>query len=672
MSELSQKIRNLINITTALGNPTSFDELCAWIVRGAKDIFQTELVGLFLKKERDRFELVEPYTFAVNDNYRQIAVGKGIVGWVAKNGKAAKIPDVHADSRYTPGVEGVNSKVTSPIVFDNHVIGILDVQSRERNTFSDEDEDLLVMYCNLVAIAMNSTVGRDNSRAKIIELKARSERHELIDKIGRTLVEGSDLKSTMKRVVDLVATNLHYTQTAVLLYDEAFDELEVISAFGYGEVDGLRIPLSQGATGYAVRNREVVVIPDVTTDPRYVKGMHQGRSELVVPILSKENILGVIDVESPFLNAFDKEDVRLLELVASYTSGAIGISKREESLKSERSRRYQRELEVKLLSAVGTVLGSAGERDSFFDEALSLLGSILGWKTAAVWTLEPESGQLVLETTVKDRGMKTGTRLKIGSSVPGIAARDNENVLDYAECLFEKGVKRSQMAAPLRDRQEMIAVLHVVGESQIFGRDELTLLTAFARQVSSALTLNRLEHDTSRQIKDLDDRTRRLDLLTRVSRSLTKRLHIDQLLEELLRLCVEAFDLSHCAVLLLDKTKPVLLRQASLGYDDEAPFELAVGEGITGHVAATGVPLLVADVTKDPRYIKGVRGSRAEMAVPLRVFGEIIGVLDAESVEEWAFTEEDLDLFTCFAAQAAVAIHNANLLEKLEASRENI
>jgi GAF domain-containing protein len=136
-----------------------------------------------------------------------------------------------------------------------------------------------------------------------------------------------------------------------------------------------------------------------------------------------------------------------------------------------------------------------------------------------------------------------------------------------------------------------------------------------------------------------------------------------------LRLCVEAFDLSVCAVLLLDESRQSVQRRASVGYDPDAPMVLAVGEGITGHVAATGVPLLVKDVTKDPRYVTGVSGSRSEMAVPLRVFGEVIGILDAESLEESAFDEEDLDLFTCFAAQAAVAIHNADLANKVAAER---
>jgi putative methionine-R-sulfoxide reductase with GAF domain len=68
----------------------------------------------------------------------------------------------------------------------------------------------------------------------------------------------------------------------------------------------------------------------------------------------------------------------------------------------------------------------------------------------------------------------------------------------------------------------------------------------------------------------------------------------------------------------------------------------------------------VPDVSKDPRYVTGVSGGRAEMAVPLKVFGQVIGVLDAESAEPGEFDEQDLDLFASFAAQAAIAIRSAD------------
>jgi putative methionine-R-sulfoxide reductase with GAF domain len=217
------------------------------------------------------------------------------------------------------------------------------------------------------------------------------------------------------------------------------------------------------------------------------------------------------------------------------------------------------------------------------------------------------------------------------------------------------------MAVPLSREGELFAVLHVEREDASFSRSDLGIFSLFADQMMVALNSVDKNNDLERQLQALDDRTRKLDLLTRVTRSLTRKMSVDQLLEELLRLCAEAFELSNCALLLLDKDRSTLSVKASIGYSENAPRILAVGEGITGQVAASGVPILVNDVTKDSRYVTGVRDGRAEMAAPLRVFDEVIGVLDAESSDEGAFDEEDIDLFTSFAAQAAVVIHSMGI-----------
>ena len=243
----------------------------------------------------------------------------------------------------------------------------------------------------------------------------------------------------------------------------------------------------------------------------------------------------------------------------------------------------------------------------------------------------------------------------------------------------------SEMAAPLRFDGEVIGAISVHrGESGAFSQDDLDLLAMLANHAAmSVVNLRnnrRSETETARfealilslkdasqqQLKALDYRARCMDLLNRVMRSLTGLMSIDELLHELLHMCAEAFELSNCALLLKDENNKVLVRRSWVGYDEDAPIRIAFGEGITGHVALTGVPILINDVTSDPRYITGVSSGRAEMAAPLRIFGEVIGVLDAESIEENAFDEEDLDLFTSFAAQAAVAIMSADLTAKLE------
>ncbi len=163
-------------------------------------------------------------------------------------------------------------------------------------------------------------------------LMARLERLELIHRVGKTLIEVPCIEDSIQRVVDTIATTLNYCRTAVLLLDTDIEELDIISAYGYGEVDGLRIPLTQGATGYAARQAESVNIADVTTDPRYVKGINRCRSELAVPIIFDNEVLGVIDVESPEFNAFGAEDVKTLEVIASYAAAAIRHARVRESV----------------------------------------------------------------------------------------------------------------------------------------------------------------------------------------------------------------------------------------------------------------------------------------------------------------------------------------------------
>ncbi len=586
--------------------------------------------------------------------------------------EAFEVPScsLHLSDDKSKPLDDISSELAAPLKYRDETIGTLDLRSPDVSSFDSDDLELLRLWATQVAAALHTTRERDHARARIIELRARSERHDLIHQIGQTFVQEETLQGAMDRVVDMVVTGLNYHRTAVLLHDAELEELEVISSHGYGEVDGLRIPVSQGATGYAVCQGEPVNIPDVTTDPRYVQGIRGGRSELAVPIICHNTIYGAIDVESPVLGAFDQEDVQLLNIVCSYASAAIIAAKRVEDLNLVQRARERLELEVKLLSTVNRALAAVQDSTTLYNGILLLVGDVLGWHDSVIWAVEPESGQLVAEQSRGETDVEVGTHVRVGEGVVGLAAGARGPIVVNAEELRsddEDGpTVRSQMAVPLFDGRELSSVLHITGTNTALTRGDLDLLAAFGAQVSSALTAARLRNNAQKQIRALDDRTRRLDLLNRVARSLTRRLSIDELLEELLRLCAEAFELRVCAVLLLDNDKPALLRKASVGYDETAPMELAIGEGITGHVAATGVPILVTDVTKDPRYVSGVSGSRAEMAAPLRVFGEVIGVLDAESVKEGAFDEEDLDLFTCFAAQAAVAIHNADLADKLE------
>lgn len=624
-----------------------------------------ELVGgtgvrIYLATEAE--QLVLTASEGPMDGPSVLASERGLLGWSATHRATIRVDDINADTRSDASVDGRGALMIFPLQFEGKLLGILVLSRTEGEPFSEEDQQVLSLLAGHASALIACASQREDARAHLIELRARSDRYELIHLVGQTLVERQTLESSMQQVVDMVARHLNYSQTAVLLLDSELEELEVISAYGYGDVVGLRIPLTQGATGYAVRHREPVNIADVTSDPRYVKGIQAGRSELVVPILRGEDVVGVIDVESPVAGAFDNEDVMLLRVVASYASAAIGSSECEENLSAERAARERVEVEARLHSYISRKIGLFGSRQEVFLAGLAALAEIMEWSQGAIYRLEPASGALEL-TAGSPLFDGQPEDIALGKGVAGRAMRGNEPTRSSLAPLApgDAPADRAEMAVPLREQGEPVAVLHVGRQGEPFSRSDLRLLHNFSELLSSALSDAGLRESTITELRKLDDRARRLDLLHRVVRSLTRRLSVDELLDELLRLCAEAFDLSHLALLLLDERRSELRMRASIGYDADAPRTLALGEGITGHVAALGVPILVSDTSKDPRYVPGVRGSRCEMAAPLRVFGELFGVLDAESTEVGSFDEEDLDLFTSFAAQAAVAIRSAEL-----------
>ena len=106
--------------------------------------------------------------------------------------------------------------------------------------------------------------------------------------------------------------------------------------------------------------------------------------------------------------------------------------------------------------------------------------------------------------------------------------------------------------------------------------------------------------------------------------------------------------------------------RAARGYEDVIGKKIPRGRGISGTVFESGKSELVGDVTLDPRYISGVKGGRSEMATPMIVETDVIGVLDAESPEVNFFEAEDLEVFEAFASVAATAVRNARLFRAME------
>ncbi len=153
--------------------------------------------------------------------------------------------------------------------------------------------------------------------------------------------------------------------------------------------------------------------------------------------------------------------------------------------------------------------------------------------------------------------------------------------------------------------------------------------------------------------------------LFELGREVTSVLDLDELLPKIPQLIARLTRFNAFAVYLLDEKTGLLSVAYSVGYPDTVArgLRVKVGEGLVGAAVAEGKPLLVNDVSLDDRYVEAVPGSNAEIVVPLRRKGRVIGALNLLSDTVGQFTEVDEMILRQFGAHVAVAIENARLFE---------
>ncbi|MCU1306195.1 MAG: diguanylate cyclase with sensor [Acidobacteriaceae bacterium] len=135
----------------------------------------------------------------------------------------------------------------------------------------------------------------------------------------------------------------------------------------------------------------------------------------------------------------------------------------------------------------------------------------------------------------------------------------------------------------------------------------------------------------------------------------------DTVLHQILLIVRNYFEVSDCAVLMVDAATHELYVRAENGHPRGSKARFKIGDGIVGHVASSMAPIYVPDVTKEPRYISSDPKTKSEFALPMLVRDEVIAVLDLQSDKVDFFTDDMIGLLAIFAAQAAVALENARL-----------
>ncbi len=325
---------------------------------------------------------------------------------------------------------------------------------------------------------------------------------EVADVVNTTL----DLDTTLHRVAELVRKVIDYEIFSILLLNEKTQELRIRFQVGYAKevAERIVIKVGQGVTGVAAQRREPVLIGDVSQDPSYISGVPNVRSELAVPLIVKNRVIGVINLESPQPDHFTEDHKRLLTLIGSRM--AVGI---ENARLYTRTTRQARTLV--LLNEIARELSSILNLDELLKRVAELLTRLIDYQMFSILLIDPRTEKLQHRFSQR---FKENIHLKhdipLGKGVVGYAARHKEAVLvpdvrkdpRYIQLNPET---RSELAIPLIHKGRVIGVLDLEHTRRgFFTEDHKRTMITLAAQIAIAIENAQLYEQIARQEQRLE------------------------------------------------------------------------------------------------------------------------------------------------------------------------
>jgi sigma-B regulation protein RsbU (phosphoserine phosphatase) len=348
----------LLEVADVVNTTLDLETTLRRVAELVRKVIDYEIFAILLLNERTqelrfRFQLGYPREFAER---ARVKVGEGVTGQAAHRRDAVLVDDVTKEDGYIAAIPNVRSELAIPLIIKNRVIGVIDLEAREPGYFTEDHKRLLTL------IASRMAVGIENA-----QLYTRSTRQArtllLLNEIARELTSILNLDELLKRIGELLSRLIDFHMFSILLIEPGSEKLQHRFSLRFQENIHLKhdIPLGHGIVGYAAQQKEAILVADVSKDARYVNVNPETRSELAVPLIYKDTVIGVLDLEHTKRGFFTDDHRRTVTTLAAQVAIAVENAQlyervAEQERRLERDLALARELQFRLLPAAAPKL----------------------------------------------------------------------------------------------------------------------------------------------------------------------------------------------------------------------------------------------------------------------------------------------------------------------------
>ncbi len=605
-------------------------------------------------QEAEFHELAEPLRFKLTP--------ETAVGMVVSSAAPLMIVNVRGDPRWqeTPLSQHIQSWLGVPLIVRGKVIGLLNLDRRVGEGFSQDEIALAQTFASHAAVAIDKARMFESEERRAAELEA-------LHNASLSLTSSLELEQVLDSILDSAAKLLpHMSDGYIFLYsEEAGGGLQYGASLSVnGRQDDQAIARElRDLTYQAAKSGEILIVSDFKCPcGSDMSGFSLNGALISLPLKAGQEVVGVMDIIYQQPRSFTETEVRLMRLLGD--QAAIAIENAHLYHQAATERRH-----LQLLYDVNREVISSLDYDETLNRAVSLTCQVFGGMMGQAFLYLPESGRLRLSALYGDGPYEHShftqhIEVDLGVGLAGWVAahRQAANVADvrqderwYHVPGLDDGVC-SVISAPIFSGERLFGVLSVMhNQRAAFSNDQLDLLQAICHEVGLALSNTDRYQEVKRRLAEIT-------LIQNLAQIFSRRLELSVLLDEVVKQLYERFNYPLVEIFSLEGDQLTL--QTFRGNSPKV-FKQSIQQGIVGRVARSGEVNFIPDVTKDPEYYCCSPETVAELAVPIFRDEKVVGVINIETHIPDQLTEHDRDLLQVLAGQISVALENAVLYQQV-------
>ncbi|NIM18781.1 MAG: SpoIIE family protein phosphatase [Candidatus Latescibacteria bacterium] len=342
-----KELEFLISSSRLLNSTLHLDPLLRVIMKIVKNAINVEAVSILFWDSKSKELVFELARGRRDKNVRglRISAGEGVVGWVAKNQKPLVVNNVKKDRRFSLDLEKrlglkTHSIISIPLMREGTLIGVVEgVNHKGREPFTRDDLSILLALGDHICTAI------DNARHHR-EADRRRLESELLNDVSVSLGQSISRDEVLKRILASLRKLIRFDAAAIFVVDRKKQELISVLHSGYSArmQERIKLKLDEGLVGWVAKHREGVIVGNCRADKRYINARARTCSEIIAPMLSRDEIIGIFNLESNRLDAYNDDDMRLLETFSA--QAAVSIERAELYEEQRKKSELQKELRV--------------------------------------------------------------------------------------------------------------------------------------------------------------------------------------------------------------------------------------------------------------------------------------------------------------------------------------